>query len=683
MSLKELDIQLFFSINKGFQNGFFDAAMPFITKNYYLFVIILAFILAVKNRKDVITPVILAVISVALTDWLSASLKYLIERPRPCKILEDVRLLVGCGRAFSMPSNHAANAFALIFALSYPSSKNLRWLLIFGGLVVAFSRVYVGVHYPSDVIVGASVGLMVSAIVIGLYKWSAMRFKLKPYTTVLFLALLGISLFRIYYITQGVIDLSPDEAHYWEWSRRLDLSYYSKGPMIAYLIALGTAIFGDNVFGIRVMAVILSALSSVFIFFLGRRLFDEKTGLISAVLLQIIPLYSVYGVLFTIDSPFIFFWVFSLFLFWKAINTALTIPSNDSMFHGKSSEAIFWVLLGISIGFGLLTKYTMAFFYICAFLFLIVAGKYRKILLTKWPYISFAISILVFSPVILWNAKHSWVTLKHTAGQVHVEKGFNISFSSLAEFIGSQLGVLTPVILVLMIYAVFRLRKRSDGGNFLFWFSIPVLVFFVFKSIHEKVQANWALPGYITGIIALSLYLSEKWNSLKKGLKVTVIAGVVLPLVVTAISHYPAILKLPPKIDPTARIRGWKELGTEVSVLSEELSKKGPFFIFSDRYQISSELAFYVKGQPVTYNVNLGRRMNQYNLWPGIENLIGFNAIFVRTHDSDVPAVFKAAFDGCEKKLLNVYTKDLLLRTYSIFTCYNFKGLEQGEITSY
>ena len=281
--------------------------------------------------------------------------------------MEGARILVGCTNSFSMPSNHAANSSAIILAISYMSGKWVRWMALTVAMLVGFSRVYVGVHYPSDVLAGALAGIAVSILVIKLYKWASVRYKSKPYNTALLISLLGLSLFRIYYITHGVIDLVSDEAHYWEWSRRLDLSYYSKGPMIAYLIALGTAIFGDNVFGIRIMAVVSSALSSIFLYLLGKKLFDERTGVAAAVLMQIVPLYSAYGVLFTIDSPFIFFWVLSLYLFWKAINRdALSVMSNELKENAHHALRIthygLWLLLGISIGFGLLTKYTMAFF---------------------------------------------------------------------------------------------------------------------------------------------------------------------------------------------------------------------------------------------------------------------------------------------------------------------------------
>ncbi|MBI4684737.1 MAG: glycosyltransferase family 39 protein [Nitrospirae bacterium] len=714
--------------------------MPLITNRYYFIILAIMFWFLIRDKKRAFVPIVLTIAAVALSDWVSNTLKHLIERPRPCYISDGVRLLVGCGNSFSMPSNHAANASAIILALSYKSKKWLRLLLILIALLVGFSRIYVGVHYVSDVIAGLLIGLIISESVIKLYEWASRRYQTKPSTTILIISVLVLSLFRIYYITTGVIDLSPDEAHYWEWSRRLDLSYYSKGPMIAYLIALGTAIFGDNVFGIRIMAVIFSALSSILLYKLGKSLSDERTGISAAILMQIVPLYSAYGVLFTIDSPFILFWILSLYLFYRAVEqkssgaavnsqispcpplpkgeikgglsllvTRHSSPPPQPPLDKGGIKGGVWILLGVSIGFGLLTKYTMAFFYICALLFLITAKQYRSILRTKQPYISLALSLIIFSPVIVWNAARDWVTLKHTAGQANIADQWSIISSQwlkdFSEFLGSQIGIITPILFVMIFYAIFRLLKsyRDPQSSFLFWFSIPIFAFFLLKSFHGKVQANWALPAYAAGFIAFSVVFISRWESIKKWTQWTVIAGVLISLIITAIAHYPALpLKLipiaiahypailqllpkidPTKLDPTSRARGWKELGSEVSMISDEISKTSPFFIFSDKYQVSSELAFYVKGQPVTYCVNLGRRMNQYDLWPGFKGFIHYNAIFVTIGDAQVSDMFAKSFDNCEKKTFTVYHGGTKNRDYSIFKCYNFKGMKQEEITSY
>ena len=511
----------------------------------------------------------------------------------------------------------------------------------------------------------------------GFFQQSSKRFQEKPYTTALFVFLLAVGLFRIYYILNSPIDLSPDEAHYWEWSRRPDLSYYSKGPMIAYLIYIGTAVFGDTVFGVRIMAVVFSLLSGIFLFMLGKKLFNEKVGLFSAMLIQIIPLFSTYGILFTIDSPFIFFWILSLYLFWKALS------SDSSSLISRPSSLIYWILLGISIGLGLLTKYTMVFFYVCALFFFICSKEDRNMLRTKGPYICFIVSLIIFSPVILWNAGHDWITIRHTAGQAHIAEGFRLSITSLTEFLGSQLGVITPLLFILIAVSLWKLRKKREG-RFLFWFSIPVITFFILKSLQAKVQANWAMPGYITGVIAFAVFYLKEWNPARTWRTIVISAAVLLALSATAAAHYPSALNLSVRLNPAARLYGWKDLGTEVSKVYEEMSSRGPVFIFSDKYQVSSELAFHVKGLPVTYCINLDRRMNQYDLWPGFQNLIHYDAIFVRTGDASIPDIVAEAFHKVEKKVITVYTKKRVkIRDFTLFLCYDFKGMEERKPETY
>lgn len=674
MSLPALDSLLFFLINHNLQNSFFDIVMPFITKKAWLIFLPLYLWCFAKDRKTATIALVLGLSSLLLSDWGSNALKHFFERVRPCSELDGVRVLVGCGKSFSMPSNHAVNAFAFITPFFILQRNRVRYLFVAVALLVGFSRIYVGVHYPSDVIVGALIGLLVSMSVLRSYNVVLRRFQETPFSTVLIVFLVCIGLFRIFYIQNGPLELSPDEAHYWEWSRRLDLSYYSKGPMIAYLIRLGTSFFGDTVFGIRIMAVVFSTLSSILLYFLGKRLYGEKAGLLSALIMQVIPLFSVYGILFTIDSPFVFFWILSLFLFRVAL---------DKSQASHPQAIIYWSLLGLSVGLGLLTKYTMAFFSLCALIFLFSSKEKRKVLLTKGPYLAFIISILIFSPVIIWNATHDWITLKHTAGQAHIAEGIQISLISFLEFIGSQFGVITPLLLILMAVSLWQLRREKEG-SLLFWFSVPVIGFFLLKSIQGKVQANWALPAYVTGIVAFSAYSLKRFFHDGKGGRIMMVIALAIALIVTSLAHYPQILNLPVTLDPTTRLAGWKELGSEVSKLYEQMSLDHPVFIFSDRYQVSSQLAFYGKGHPVTYCINVDRRMNQYDLWPSFHTFIRYHAIFVRTGDVTIPEKVAAAFHKVEKKVFTAYTKKhAKIRDYSIFICYDFKGLEQERPGTY
>ncbi|PKL51868.1 MAG: hypothetical protein CVV37_04195 [Nitrospira bacterium HGW-Nitrospira-1] len=675
MSLHEIDSALFFLINKNLQNGFFDVVMPFVTNRAEMVFLGLALWTAVKEKKAVWRFLFVSLFAVALADGSGHVLKDMIARVRPCNTFTDINLLVGCGRSYSMPSNHAANAFAFAMTFFFLRRNITGYFFLAAAAVIGLSRVYVGVHYPSDICAGALLGASTAYAAIRIYRWGERIYVKKVYGEALALSLLLISLFRIYFILTGPFDLSPDEAHYWEWSRHIDWSYYSKGPMIAYLIYIGTALFGDTVLGVRVFAVVFSALSSFFLYRTGKELYDEKTGLASALLIQIVPLYSVYGILFTIDSPFIFFWALSLYLFHKLLQRQMCEGCKTTFDH-------YWILFGVSVGLGLLTKYTMAFFYVSGFLYLLLRKDVRRLLITPGPYLAAIVSLAVFSPVIFWNAANGWVTLKHTAGQAHVAEGIKISTTSFLEFIGSQLGVITPVLFILIFLALWKMRKTQKGA-FLFWLSMPTVIFFVLKSLQGKVQANWALPGYAAGFIAFSAYYIKDLALSKKRTKMLILSGMALSLLITFFAHFPSALHLPQEKDPTKKLVGWKELGIEASRVYDEMTPAGPVFVFSDSYQVASELAFYMDGHPATYCINLGRRMNQYDLWPGFENFIGHHAVFVRKDTQHLPETVKNAFDNCDQNIITLKTKHKKIMKFTIFKCYAFKGMKMKQTESF
>ena len=666
MNLPEADTALFVFINRGLQNPFFDIIMPFVTSHAFAIFLPLVLILAVQEKKNIVTALVSGLFAVALADASSTILKEVFMRQRPFHVLDNVHILIGKGRSYSMPSNHAANAFAFGITMWLMLRSRLSGLLIAAAALISFSRISVGVHYPSDVLVGSFLGAGIAYASSRLYPRARRIYLTKSYEEALFLALILISFFRIWFIMTGPFDLTPDEAHYWEWSRRPDWSYYSKGPVIAWLIRSSTTVFGNTVLGIRAFAVVFSAVSSILLYRLGKELYDERTGLASALLIQVVPLFSVFGILLTIDSPFIFFWVLSLYLFHRIIQK-------------DDAPIVLWTLLGISVGAGLLTKYTMAFFLFSAFLYLTILKDARKLLRTAGPYIAFMISLLLFSPVIFWNASHDWVTLKHTAGQAHVQEGLVLSFRTFGEFLGSQFGVVTPLLFVLSFLALMRV-KTSREGSFLVWFSLPILGFFLLKSLQGKVQANWALTGYIPALIAFSYVFIGRWRDLGRGSRIVTVMSIALALLVTVFALFPSLLRLPDRLDPTMRLIGWRELGKEAGVRYRELSEKGPAFVFSDSYQIASELAFYMEGHPVTYCANIGRRMNQYDLWPGFEGLTGQNALFVRSKEKGLPAEVGDAFSTCERELITVETRKKKTVKFTIFACYDFKGFQSRPI---
>ena len=473
---------------------------------------------------------------------------------------------------------------------------------------------------------------------------------------------------RIAYLAVGALDLSPDEAHYWEWSRRLDLAYYSKGPLVAYLIRDLTALFGTFAFGIRMGAVLLSVVGSVAIYQLGRLAFgDPRAGLLAVIGLQLTPLLWAGSLLMTIDPPFLVAWALAL------------LCLHRGLVRGESGA---WLWAGLAVGVGLLTKYTMLFVLPGLALYLWRAPEARAWLRRAAPYRGLALAVALFLPVVAWNARHGWVTARHVASQ---GRGPGLGWVHPLEFVGSQLLVLTPLVAGILGWALwYGIREGLGRGRepyrFLTAFAAPVLAFYLLVSLQGKVQANWPAAAYPTLALIAAGALLERGPRLgeaaRRRERRLLAAAAGLALLASAVGHAPAVLGIPPRLDPTARLQGWQELGAAVGAVWRQMPVPERTFLVSDRYQITSELAFYVPERPPAYNVNLGRRLNQYDFWEGPESRLGWDAIFVREGVGELDERLAGAFDRTEgPSVVEVRRGGRVVRAFALYRGYGFRGL--------
>jgi undecaprenyl-diphosphatase len=162
--LSSWDITLFRLINGQGHNYFLDWFMPFMTdlKNFRYVLPVLVVWVLVREKKAGIVFLVFIGLTLAITDPFSSHwLKDWVGRVRPCHVLEEVRLLTDCNTSYSFPSSHAVNIFAAAFFLSQPLKKLSPLFFGIAG-IVGYSRIYIGIHYPLDVIGGAAIGLLIA-----------------------------------------------------------------------------------------------------------------------------------------------------------------------------------------------------------------------------------------------------------------------------------------------------------------------------------------------------------------------------------------------------------------------------------------------------------------------------------------------------------------------------------------
>jgi 4-amino-4-deoxy-L-arabinose transferase-like glycosyltransferase len=317
--------------------------------------------------------------------------------------------------------------------------------------------------------------------------------------------------------------LTADEAYYWLWSKHLDLSFVDHPPMIAlvnYLLTRGTA----NLLMIRLGAVLITLLVSLVLYQIARELFGKKIAFWSVVLFQILPHFIVVWLTQFVELPLALFWSISILLLVRIMknnSSALGLPDRQA---GIRNSAL-WGLLGISVGLGYLSKYTMFLFWPCLAMFFWFSPEHRFWLKRREPYYCLLISALLFSPVLFWNAQHGWASFTFHGTKALSE----IWGKNFLPYLVDQIVHFTPF-LFFSLYHVFQFsRSRSTDTKLLYAFSAPILLLLLLLPVKIKVWAHWPEIGYLGALPLTVYYLQETGRSLKKFLTwIGLFSGLVL-----------------------------------------------------------------------------------------------------------------------------------------------------------
>ena len=231
-------------------------------------------------------------------------------------------------------------------------------------------------------------------------------------TRAVWIFLFGLTALRLALI--GATQLSPDEAYYWMWSQRPALSYFSKGPGVAFVIRSSTMLFGDNEFGVRFWSPLLAAGTSLLLYYFAQRLFSALAGFWTVVALNVTPIFNLGSLVLTIDPLSIFFWVAAFYTFWLALERS-------------PSFSWWWPFTGLLIGLGFLCKFTNALELISVVLVLLLVPRLRCEFRRPNLYLLLVVCALCTIPPIIWNSQHAWITLAHlkSRGGLDAAPGFH------------------------------------------------------------------------------------------------------------------------------------------------------------------------------------------------------------------------------------------------------------------
>lgn len=460
----------------------------------------------------------------------------------------------------------------------------------------------------------------------------------------LFLA--GVVAWRLLYLIAAPLDLAPDEAYYWDWSRRLAWGYYSKPPLIAWLIALSTRVLGTSAFAVRLPAVVLSAVGLWAIYALGRRMFDARAGFWAAVLAAASPLASALGFVMTIDAPVVCYWSVALYTLWRAC-------------EDRPGRMHWWAAAGVVTCLGILAKFIMPVMLVLFPFLACLDPRIRATLRRPGPYVWLALALVSLVPVLAWNAGHEWVTFRHTAVHFDTHPAGVVSGAlSFLESAGLQALAVSPVtwllLVVLSCIGLWRWRRLQTPVRYLLAFSAVPLLCALLLGLRQRINGNWLAVFYPAGFILVAgwamgnVSLGARADALRKAFRPAVAVGAVLAVLAYAL---PVVLPRAgvdvARMPQVRMLLGWRELGRRVSALYRDRERT---FLVTTSRRVAGELAFYVEGRPTVYRWpgSQGAVSSQYEIWPGPRDKLGWDALIVLPLDDALPPDLADAFDAVE-----------------------------------
>ena len=423
-------------------------------------------------------------------------------------------------------------------------------------------------------------------------------------------------------IYASLLDLRTDEAYYWTWSKENVLCFLDHPPMIAWFIRFGTAIFGDTNLGVRFAGILAMLITQLLLADIVRRVTHDVRAIVLAVLMPEAALY--YGLLMAKVSPDVALIPFAVAMVWALIRV------------NESSDGRWWLAAGVFAGLALLSKFTAVMLIPAVLAFMLVPNWRRRWLLSPYPWLAAAFALLLFLPVLIWNAQHDWASFRFQL--VRATATHELSLRTVADFIGLQFGlvgfILLPVVLSGISLTAWRGYFRGDAVAILLSTSVVVpFGYFFWKSLSLRVGDTWPMFIWPAGFAATAINIAmlpregfPAWmiRSTISWANIAVVSGIA---VVVAVFLYYVVTpwNFIGKTDPIGGEAGYEQVADRAQA---ELQKIGGTWIATTDYRTYAMLRWYFNGRVPVIQINERGRFLGFRD-PGMAAIRGHAGLYV------------------------------------------------------